>query len=150
MLTLRPTPSKSVHNIISDLLAQTIKRQQKNRGATHASVVLQHLVWAELALLSPRDIEIHHRLPAADADSDCSGDLLIGDTVIHCTAAPTEALLKKCKANLQSGKRPIILTLAKMIGVAEKMAETLGIGKPMMDFDIAWQKQRKFCPNQML
>ena len=136
MLTLRHTHSKSAHNIISDLLAQTIKQQQKNQGTTHAGVVLQHLVWAKLALLSPRDIEIHHRFPDADAESDCSGELVIGDTIIHCTAEPTEALLKKCKANLQSGKHPIILTLAKMIGATEKIAETLGIEERIEIMDV--------------
>ena len=53
--------------------------------------------------------------------------LNIDDVIIHCTTAPTDALLHKCKANLQSGKRPIILTVAKMIGAAEEMAKSLGI-----------------------
>lgn len=127
MITLRHEPSKSISNIISDLLAQAIKRQQVNPGKTHAGAVLYHLVWAKLALIFPPDAVIHHGLSIADAGSGCSGELVIGDTIFHCTTAPTEALLQKCKANLQSGKRPIILTPAKMIGATEGMAEALDI-----------------------
>lgn len=127
MITLRHGPSKSVSNIISDLLAQAINRQQVNPDKTHAGAVLYHLVWAKLALILPPDAVIHHGISIADAGSDCSCELVIGDTIFHCTTTPTEALLQKCKANLQSGKLPIILTLAKMLGAAEGMAEALGI-----------------------
>ena len=89
--------------------------------------MLQHLVGAKLELAMPKVQITHNGFSVADAVSDRSGDFMLDDTIIHCTTAPTEALLKKCKANLQSGKRPIILTLAKMIGAAEGMAETLGI-----------------------
>lgn len=127
MITLRYDPSKSVRDVVSDFLAQAIKRQQENPGTTHASVILQHLVWAKLALILPPDTVIHDGFSIADAVSDCSGDFVIGDTVIHCTTAPTEAPLKKCKTNLQSGKRPIILTISKMIEAAEWAAESIGI-----------------------
>ncbi len=54
-------------------------------------------------------------------------DFVIDEAIIHCTTAPSEALLLKCRANLQSGKRPIILTTGKGLVAAESMAENFGI-----------------------
>ncbi len=31
----------------------------------------------------------------------------IDDVIIHCTTTPTPALLAKCRANIQAGKRPM-------------------------------------------
>ncbi|MDY7575316.1 DUF4928 family protein [Actimicrobium sp. CCI2.3] len=56
-----------------------------------------------------------------------SGDFVIDNAVIHCTTAPSEALLRKCEANIKAGQHPIILTIAKMIGAAEGLAENAGI-----------------------
>lgn len=119
--------SKTLGVVLRNLLDQAIERQRKSPGKTYIGAVLQHLVGAKLELAMPKVQITHNGFSVADAVSDRSGDFMIDDTIIHCTTAPTEALLKKCKANLQSGKRPIILTLAKMIGAAEGMAETLGI-----------------------
>lgn len=119
--------SKTLGAVLRNLLDQAIERQRKSPGKTYIGAVLQHLVGAKLELAMPKVQISHNGFSVADSVSDRSGDFVIDDTIIHCTTAPTEALLKKCKANLQSGRRPIILTLAKMIGAAEGMAETLGI-----------------------
>jgi hypothetical protein len=37
----------------------------------------------------------------------------VGDAAIHVTTAPTEALVRKCEANINAGLRPIIITLAE-------------------------------------
>ena len=52
---------------------------------------------------------------------------MIDNAVIHCTTAPSEAILRKCDANIKAGQHPIILTIAKMIGAAEALAENAGI-----------------------
>lgn len=119
--------SKTLGAVLRNLLDQAIERQRKSPGKTYIGAVLQHLVGAKLELAMPKVQISHNGFSVADSVSDRSGDFVIDDTIIHCTTAPTEALLKKCKANLQSGRRPIILTLAKMTGAAEGMAETLGI-----------------------
>lgn len=119
--------SKALGAVLRNLLDQAIERQRKSPGKTYIGAVLQHLVGAKLELAMPKVQISHNGFSVADSVSDRSGDFVIDDTIIHCTTAPTEALLKKCKANLQSGRRPIILTLAKMTGAAEGMAETLGI-----------------------
>lgn len=119
--------SKSLAAVLRNLLDQALERQRRFPGKTYVGAVMQHLVGAKLELVLPKSQISHHGFSVADAVSARSGDFAIDDVVIHCTTAPTDALLKKCKANLESGKRPIILTLPKMIGAAETMAESLGI-----------------------
>jgi hypothetical protein len=119
--------SKSFITVLQDLLDQALERQRKSPGKTYVGAVLQHLVGAKIELAVPAVKLIHHGFSVADSASDRSGDFDIDDVCIHCTTAPSEGMLKKCKANLQAGKRPIILTLAKMIGAAEGLAESLGI-----------------------
>lgn len=119
--------SKTLGVMLRNLLDQAIERQRKSPGKTYVGAVLQHLVGAKLELALPEVKITHNGFSVADAVSDRSGDFVIDDAIIHCTTAPTEALLQKCKANLQSGKRPIILTISKMIGAAEGAAESLGI-----------------------
>lgn len=119
--------SKTLGAVLRNLLDQAIERQRKSPGKTYIGAVLQHLVGAKLELALPEVSITHNGFSVADAVSDRSGDFVIDDVIIHCTTAPTEALLKKCKTNLQSGKRPIILTISKMIGAAEGAAENLGI-----------------------
>lgn len=119
--------SKTLGAVLRNVLDQALERQRKSPGKTYTGAVLQHLVGAKLELALPEVKITHNGFAVADAVSDRSGDFVIDDVIIHCTTAPTEALLKKCKTNLQSGKRPIILTISKMIGAAEGAAENLGI-----------------------
>lgn len=119
--------SKTLMVMLRNLLEQATERQRKSPGKTYVGAVLQHLVGAKLALALPEINITHNGFSVADSVSARLGDFAIDDAVIHCTTAPNEALILKCKANLESGKRPIILTIAKMMGAAEGMAETLGI-----------------------
>ena len=119
--------SQTLMVMLRNLLEQATERQRKSPGKTYVGAVLQHLVGAKLALALPEINITHNGFSVADSVSARLGDFAIDDAVIHCTTAPNEALILKCKANLESGKRPIILTIAKMMGAAEGMAETLGI-----------------------
>ncbi len=119
--------SKTLVSVLRNLLEQALERQRKSPGKTYIGAVLQHLVGAKLEL-SLADVEIiHNGFSVADAVSSRSGDFVIDNAIIHCTTAPSEALLQKCKLNLQSGKIPIILTISKMLGAAEGLAEAVGI-----------------------
>jgi hypothetical protein len=119
--------SRTFAFVIRNLLDQALERQRKSPGKTYVGAVLQHLVGAKLALALP-ELEItHNGTSVADAVSARSGDFVIDNAIIHCTTAPSEALMRKCYANLQAGQRPIILTIARMIGAAEGLAETIGI-----------------------
>jgi hypothetical protein len=119
--------SKTLVSVLRNLLDQAIDRQRKTPGKTYVGAVLQHLVGAKLELALP-DIQItHNGFSVADIVSDRSGDFAIDNAIIHCTTAPSEALMQKCKANIETGKHPIILTISKMIGAAEAKTEELGI-----------------------
>ncbi|MCP5055009.1 MAG: DUF4928 domain-containing protein [bacterium] len=119
--------SKSLHSIISDLLRQAKKRQQVMTGTMYLGTVMQHLVGAKLELaLKSISIE-HHGVSVADAPTERRGDFLIGDSVIHVTTTPNEALLNKCKINLDANYRPIIVTNKDRVDVALALAENIGI-----------------------
>lgn len=121
-------PSKSLRSIISDLLEQAVKRQKDNPGATYAGTMLQHLVGAKLEMILPKDKRPqHHGANVADAPTARSGDFVFDDVAIHVTTAPTESLFRKCKDNLGTGLRPIIVTIADSRAGAESLAKIQGI-----------------------
>lgn len=119
--------SRTFAVVIRNLLDQAIERQKKAPGKTYAGAMLQHLVGAKLTLALPKLTIGHNGASVADTVSARSGDFVIDNSIIHCTTAPGEALIKKCVANLQAGQRPIILTIARQMGAAEGLAETYGI-----------------------
>jgi hypothetical protein len=125
--TLDRDPSRTFRAILEDLLEQAVKRQKESPGTTYIGAVLQHLIGAKLSLALPESAIEHHGFSVADKVTGRSGDFLIEDTAIHCTTAPTDALLLKCQANLHAGKRPLVLTIRGGVEVAEFMAETKGI-----------------------
>lgn len=119
--------SRSLAAVIDDLLGQATARQKKNPGTMYAGAVLQHLVGAKLELALPEITITHNGASVADAVSSRSGDFVLDNTIIHCTMAPGDALLLKCKDNLRSGAQPIILTVGKGVIAAQNLAETHGI-----------------------
>jgi hypothetical protein len=119
--------SKTLASVIRNLLDQALDRQKKSPGKTYVGAVLQHLIGAKLELALPALEITHNGASVADSVSSRSGDFVIDNAIIHCTTAPSEALLRKCEANIKAGQHPIILTIAKMIGAAEGLAENAGI-----------------------
>jgi len=126
--SLKYDTSKSVRAMVRDLLAQTLKRQKENPGTMYAGAVLQHLVGAKLSLALPDTVIVNHGFSVSDAMSARSGDFNIDEVVIHVTTAPGEALMRKCESNLQSGARPIIVTVYDSMLAAEQLANNQGIG----------------------
>lgn len=124
---LRFEDGKSLRFVIRDLLEQARKRQQEGAGTMFVGAMLQHLVGAKLALVMPDVVIQHHGFSVADAPGGRSGDFEIGTTSFHVTTTPGEAVIRKCKANLASGRRPIIVTLYHMLPAADVFAEALGI-----------------------
>lgn len=124
---LRFDSSKGFQAIIQDLLAQAKKRQQESTGTMYQGAVLQHLVGAKLELAMPEIVIGHNGFSVADAVSDRSGDFVIDDSIIHITTSPGEAVVRKCQRNLESGARPIILTLAEGVTVAKVLASNAGL-----------------------
>jgi hypothetical protein len=121
---LKFDPSKSLRSIVSDLLAQAKKRQEENPGTTYAGTVLQHLVGAKLDLILPDGKKVaHYGANVADTSTTRAGDFVLDDVAIHVTTAPTEALIRKCKVNIDAGIRPIIVTIAESRAGLESLAK---------------------------
>jgi len=126
--TLKFDPSKSFHYIINELITQAIKRQKDNPGTTYVGTMLQHLVGAKLDLILPQDKQIaHYGANVADAPTSRSGDFVLDNVAIHVTSAPSEALIRKCKANIESGLRPIIISISEFRPGIESIAKGLEI-----------------------
>ncbi len=125
-LVLRLDPARSLSASVTDLLAQAERRQAEAHGATYLGTVLQHLVGAKLALVCGEEVE-HHGASVADGPSGRPGDFRLGDVSVHVTTAPSEGLLAKCVANLESGLRPVIVTLKKSQDGALYLASQQGV-----------------------
>jgi len=65
----------------------------------------------------------------ADAPGGRKGDFLIGDTIIHVTTAPTEALIRKCCSNLTENLRPLVITTVSGVGGAIALAKNADIAE---------------------
>ncbi len=89
--------------------------------------MLQHLVGAKLELAIPEVAIGHNGFSVSDSVSNRSGDFVIDDSVIHVTTSPGEAVIRKCKSNIDSGAKPIILTLADGVTVARALATNAGL-----------------------
>lgn len=119
--------SNSMVRVVSALLEQAMKRQQESNGTQYVGALIQHLVGAKLDCLYGINSVEHHSVSTSDSQIARHGDFYLGDTAIHVTTAPSEALLQKCKSNLDAGLKPLIVTLRKGQLVAEGLAENQGI-----------------------
>jgi len=120
---LKMDPSKSLRSIVSELIEAAFSRQRETQGTMFAGAVMQHLVGAKLELALPK-VQIEHKgFSVADAPGGRKGDFLVGDTAIHVTTAPTEALIRKCCDNLNENLRPIIITTQSGSGGAGALAK---------------------------
>ena len=126
---LRYDVGKSIASMIRDLQDQARQRQEENPGTMYVGAMLQHLVGAKLELvLKDRGLTIiHHGASVANGPTAREGDFVIDRVAIHVTAAPTQALMQKCKNNLDAGYRPIVVTVHNMLPTAEGNAVLEGI-----------------------
>lgn len=132
--TLKLDTAKSLRATIRDLLDQAEKRQKESSGTTYVGTVIQHLVGAKLELIVGA-VE-HHGASVADKASGRVGDFLMGDTAIHVTTMPSEALIRKCENNLSTGLKPIIVTIDEGTAVAHGLAKALSLGDRIDVLDI--------------
>jgi Domain of unknown function (DUF4928) len=124
--SLRIDPSRTLRNMIRDLLAQALARQKQSPGTMYVGAMMQHLVGAKLELLAPGAI-VHHGFSVADAPSNRKGDFFHGDMAVHVTTAPSEALMAKCGTNLSVGVKPLVVTTVDGVGGARALAQNSGI-----------------------
>lgn len=114
--------SKPVSVVVSDILEAASERNDRPTGA-----VLQHLIGAKLELRFPDADVGRDRSTTADQQTDREGDFQIGTTAFHVTVSPMEKLIDRCKQNLHSGFRPVILTPTSRLLAARQMAENVGL-----------------------
>lgn len=120
---LKVDPSKSLRNMIAELMEAAFTRQRECPGTMVAGAVMQHLVGAKLELALPEAEIVHKGFSVADAPGGRKGDFLVGDAAIHVTTAPTEALIRKCRDNLNENFRPVIITTGSGAGGASALTK---------------------------
>lgn len=128
--------SKSLRSVVRDVLGQAEERQKTTPGMYYAGAVLQHLVGAKLDCALGKGKFSHNSFSTADAPGGRAGDFLIGDVAIHVTTAPSEAVIEKCRDNLNDGLRAVLVTLQRGLAVAEGLAGNAGIGDRIDVFEI--------------
>lgn len=125
---MRLNASFAVRTVMRDLLDQAIERQSQGGGAMIVGTVMQHLVGAKLEIAMAGKIAIeHHGANQSDQQTGRAADFDIGDAAIHVTTSPSEALVAKCKANLEANLKPIIVSTKEGIAVADGLAKNIGV-----------------------
>ncbi|GHV93593.1 hypothetical protein AGMMS50268_40960 [Spirochaetia bacterium] len=134
--TLMADPSKTIGASLDELFEQARKRQKQNPGTQYLGAILQHLVAAKLSLiLPPGKFEIHGA-SVADSPTERSGDFVINNTIIHCTTAPGEPLIQKCKINIRAGCLPVIITIFDRVKTALDLAADADLNSRIEVWDI--------------
>lgn len=133
---IRLDASRSLRVVVSDVLHQAEERQKTMPGVYYAGAVLQHLVGAKLDCVLGEGKFEHNSYSTADAPSNRVGDFLVGDVAIHVTTSPGEALIQKCRDNLDEGLRPLIVTMQRGVAVAEGLSRNASIGDRIDIFEI--------------
>jgi hypothetical protein len=120
--TFSADPSQTIGASIDELFEQARKRQKQNQGTQYLGTMLQHLVAAKLSVILPKGKFEIHGASAADSPTERSGDFVINNTIIHCTTAPGEPLIQKCKTNIRGGCFPVIITVFDRVKNAYDLA----------------------------
>jgi hypothetical protein len=116
---------QSLRTIIAELMGAAFRRQREYPNAMIASVVMQHLVGAELTIALPKVKIKHPGISATDISGIRNGYFLIGNTAIHVSTAPSKALLLKCKENLIQNLHAVIITNTTGINVISELAKSI-------------------------
>lgn len=135
-LVLTSDLSKTFGANLEELFVQAKKRQVQNPGTQYLGTVLQHLLAAKLSLILPAGTFEVHGASVADVSTDRGGDFVINNTIIHCTTAPGASLIDKCRANLRSGYRPVIITIFDRVRTALDLTSDAGLEGRIEVWDI--------------
>ena len=128
--------SRSLRMVVRDVIAQAEERQKNPAGVYYGGAVLQHLVGAKLDCALGQGHFEHNSLSTADAPGGRQGDFFLGDVAIHVTTSPGEAVIERCRENMNDGYRPILVTLQRGLTVAEGLASNVGLGDRIDIFEI--------------
>jgi hypothetical protein len=133
---IRLDASRSLRMVVRDVIEQAEERQKTAPGVYYAGAVLQHLVGAKLDCALGRGQLQHNSFSTADAPSGRVGDFLVGDVAIHVTTSPGEAVIERCRDNINEGHRPVLVTVRRSAAVAEGLADNKGLGERIDVFEI--------------
>lgn len=126
-LRIKLDPGMGIQAVVRDLIDQAAKREMEYAGRWYAGALIEHLVGAVIDCGFGRDTVEHHSASAADQPSGRSGDFRLGDTAIHVTTTPGDAVLQRCANNLDAGIRPVLVVRGRSVGTASDLANNAGI-----------------------
>jgi hypothetical protein len=118
------------------VLDQAEERQKTTPGVYYAGAVMQHMVGAKLDCALGQGKFEHSSYSTSDQQTGRSGDFFIGDVAIHVTTSPGEAVIERCRDNLNDGFRPILVTGQRGLTVAEGLAGNAGLADRIDVFEV--------------
>lgn len=128
--------SRGLRHVVRDVLAQATERQKDAPGMHFAGAVLQHLVGAKLDCALGNEKCEHNSFSTADAPGGRVGDFCVDDVAIHVTMTPGEAVVDRCRKNLDDGYKPILITIQSGVAVAEGLASNMGLAERIDIFEV--------------
>lgn len=135
-LSIKLDGARSLRHIVRDVLDQAAERQKTAPGTHYAGAVLQHVVGAKLDCALGAGLVTHNSFSTADAPGGRAGDFVLGDVAIHVTTAPAEAVIERCRENLDAGLKPMLITLERAIQAAVVLAENKGLAERVDIFEV--------------
>ena len=133
---IRLDASRSLRTVVRDVLDQAEERQKTTPGVYYAGAVMQHMVGAKLDCALGQGKLEHNSYSTSDQQSGRSGDFFLGDVAIHVTTSPGEAVIERCRDNLNDGFRPILVTGQRGFPVAEGLADNAGLADRIDVFEV--------------
>jgi len=133
---IRLDASRSLRTVVRDVLQQAEERQKNTPGMNYVGGVMQHIVGAKLECALGAGKFEHNGFSTSDAQTGRPGDFFIGDVAIHVTTSPGEAVIERCRDNLDDGYRPVLITMQRGLTVAEALADNAGIADRIDVFEI--------------
>lgn len=133
---IRLDASRSLRTVVRDVLGQAEDRQKTTPGVYYAGAVMQHMVGAKLDCALGQGNFEHNSYSTSDQQSGRNGDFFVGDVAIHVTTSPGEAVIERCRDNINDGIRPVLVTGQRGLTVAEGLADNAGLGDRIDIFEI--------------
>ena len=133
---IRLDASRSLRTVVRDVLQQAEERQKNTPGMNYVGGVMQHMIGAKLDCALGAGKFEHNSFSTSDAQTGRPGDFFIGDVAIHVTTSPGEAVIERCRDNLDDGYRPVLVTMQRGLTVAEALADNAGIADRIDVFEI--------------
>ena len=134
-LRLTLDADRSLRSVFRELFRQAEDRDATGPPRASVGALLNHLVAAALDRERPAVAE-HVDRPANDGRASQPGSFERGDSELHVTAGPSEAVIADCRQALDRGRQPILITPGTGTAAATHLAETAGIREQIEVFDI--------------